>query len=484
MLDEVPLPSALLPGGPYLTKAQEAALERIGRSLLDGGGRYPAIESVLRRAAFDRDVQTNDLEELTALLLSLGGRHLVVQGPPGSGKTWTSGRLIARLVDAGKRVGVASTSHRAIHKLLDEVVEGAAGPGDHVHGPRLKKASGGNPESQYAGRRRSRTSSTTPTATTASFSAARPGSSPTASTTACSTTSSSTRRDRSRWPTRSRWRPRPATSSSSATRSSSARCSRARIPTGARRRCSSTCWTATATIPPNRGIFLETTYRLHPDVCGFISEEFYEGRLRPDPVTSDADDAVRHGAALARRGARRRTARTRPRRSRPSRRRSTASTAAGVAPAEIKVVAPYNAQVDRLRAALPAAVEVGTVDKFQGQQARVVFYSMASSSGEDVPRGLDFLFSRNRLQRRDLAGASASRTSSARRGCSRSTAARSTTCGSPMRCAASWSSRPSRARDSLPGAASQGVSCRGRAGDRRACPSQRTRPRLGPSSRS
>ena len=71
-LAEVPLPQGLLPGGPYLTKAQEAALERIGRSLLEGGGRYPAIESVLRRAAFDRDVQTNDLEELTALLQSLG----------------------------------------------------------------------------------------------------------------------------------------------------------------------------------------------------------------------------------------------------------------------------------------------------------------------------------------------------------------------------------------------------------------------------
>jgi uncharacterized protein len=61
------------------------------------------------------------------------------------------------------------------------------------------------------------------------------------------------------------------------------------------------------------------------------------------------------------------------------------------------VVAPFNAQVRALRERVPAGVAVGTVDKFQGQQARVVFYSMASSSGEDVPRGLDFLFSRNRL---------------------------------------------------------------------------------------
>jgi AAA domain len=59
--------------------------------------------------------------------------------------------------------------------------------------------------------------------------------------------------------------------------------------------------------------------------------------------------------------------------------------------------APYNAQVNALAAALSVDVRVGTVDKFQGQEADVVIYSMASSSGEDVPRGLAFLLSRNRL---------------------------------------------------------------------------------------
>src|SRR5207249_2649095 len=71
--------------------------------------------------------------------------------------------------------------------------------------------------------------------------------------------------------------------------------------------------------------------------------------------------------------------------------------AAGVDAQEIMVVAPYNAQVNRLQGLLPADVPVGTVDKFQGQEADVVLYSMASSSGEDVPRGLEFLLSRNRL---------------------------------------------------------------------------------------
>jgi uncharacterized protein len=54
-------------------------------------------------------------------------------------------------------------------------------------------------------------------------------------------------------------------------------------------------------------------------------------------------------------------------------------------------------QVPCLREALPNGVEVGTVDKFQGRESPVVFFSMASSSGEDVPRGLEFLFSRNRF---------------------------------------------------------------------------------------
>ena len=80
---------------------------------------------------------------------SLDGRHLVIQGPPGSGKTWTSGRLIARLLVAGKTVGVASTSHRAIHKLLAEVEAGAAELGLAFQG--VKKASGGNPELEYTG---------------------------------------------------------------------------------------------------------------------------------------------------------------------------------------------------------------------------------------------------------------------------------------------------------------------------------------------
>ena len=96
---------------------------------------------------------------------------------------------------------------------------------------------------------------------------------------------------------------------------------------------------------------------------------------------------------------RRRRRRSRRRSSGCSGRRTATRTAsARSSTTDIVVVAPYNAHVRCLREQIPdARIRIGTVDKFQGQQAPVVFYSMASSSGEDVPRGLDFLFSRNRL---------------------------------------------------------------------------------------
>jgi superfamily I DNA and/or RNA helicase len=75
--------------------------------------------------------------------------------------------------------------------------------------------------------------------------------------------------------------------------------------------------------------------------------------------------------------------------------------AAPLRPADFLVVAAYNAQVRHISAALAAAglqeVPVGTVDKFQGRQAPIVFFSMATSSGAELPRDIDFLFSRNRL---------------------------------------------------------------------------------------
>ena len=77
-------------------------------------------------------------------------------------------------------------------------------------------------------------------------------------------------------------------------------------------------------------------------------------------------------------------------------RRSTTSTTP-LTLGDILVVAPYNMQVNLLKQRLPTGTKIGTVDKFQGQQAAVAILSMTTSRGEDAPRGTEFLFNRNRF---------------------------------------------------------------------------------------
>ena len=167
------------------------------------------------------------------------------------------------------------------------------------------------------------------------------------------------------------------------------------------------------TLPPERGVFLAETRRLHPDICAFTSAVFYDGRLSPIdgldeqrilgpglfdgsglrfvPVehtgnTNRSDEEVERIAALIETllaaGARVREANGNER---------------PLTEKDVLVVAPYNAQVAALQRRLPCPENVGTVDKFQGQQAPIVIYSMTSSSAEDAPRGMEFLYSLNRL---------------------------------------------------------------------------------------
>src|SRR4029453_19280215 len=107
-------------GGPYETRSQREALARLARSLLEGTRRYAALEGILarERPQVGREVvQTTDLEQMKLLVSDLDESHLVVQGPPGSGKTWTGARLIVHLLGEGKRVGVTATTHKPIHNL-------------------------------------------------------------------------------------------------------------------------------------------------------------------------------------------------------------------------------------------------------------------------------------------------------------------------------------------------------------------------------
>jgi uncharacterized protein len=165
------------------------------------------------------------------------------------------------------------------------------------------------------------------------------------------------------------------------------------------------------TVPNTQGVFLSKTWRMHPDVCDFISRQIYEGRLTANEnciqQTTNFGTGLRWLAAQ-------------------HERRSTQSPeeidivlaqittmlgtpwtnqkgeVASLTPRDFMVVAPYNDQVDLIKEACQAraelrGVQMGTVDKFQGREAPVVFFTMTTSSAQDMPRGPEFLFSRNRL---------------------------------------------------------------------------------------
>ncbi len=165
------------------------------------------------------------------------------------------------------------------------------------------------------------------------------------------------------------------------------------------------------TLPAERGYFLDRSYRMHPAICASVSRLSYEDRLQPDTECTTARHLHGHAPGLqvlsiAHHG------------------NSTASAEEADAivdeikrllgsswidehgsrplgPRDVLVLAPYNAQVvlirERLVAAGLDAIRVGTVDKFQGAEAPVVFISMTASSVDEVPRGISFLLNRNRL---------------------------------------------------------------------------------------
>jgi predicted RecB family nuclease len=169
------------------------------------------------------------------------------------------------------------------------------------------------------------------------------------------------------------------------------------------------------TLPKEKGVFLPVTYRLHPKICEFNSELFYENRL--NAIAENICQTVQGNTAF--KGVH------------LSYVEASHWGNSNYAPEEVElikkiiqeltngkitytlykdkkvvthtitesaimVIAPYNSQVNRIKQALPN-IRVGTVDKFQGQEAPIVIYSVTTSSPEDAPRGMDFLYSGNRL---------------------------------------------------------------------------------------
>lgn len=382
------------------------------------GGRAPVSpESEEARRAGGSD-EHRVIGAVTTTLLALDRSYLAVQGPPGTGKTYLAAHVIRTLVERhGWRVGVVAQSHRVVENVLEAVVRAGVDPSQVGKAPqRGGGLSPGGVTPAYTliekdataafidGWSRAQRGSVVG-GTAWDFS--HPGRFPRrgldllvideagqfslASTTAAtvSTTRLLLLGDPGQLPQVSQGtHPEPIDTSALG-------------------------WLLAEreTLPAEFGYFLAETRRMHPALCAVVSELSYEGRLRAHPSTAQLETS-----GLGEPGLRwHPVTHTGNTTSSPEEaeavavlvdqalgaRLSEGNGSRRVTHADIIVVAPYNAQVDCVRSVLSRAghdeVRVGTVDKFQGQEALIAIVTLAASSLEDVPRGTEFLLMRNRL---------------------------------------------------------------------------------------
>jgi predicted RecB family nuclease len=367
----------------------------------------PSVEGVPAGSAIlDEEVS---VDGVTAVVERLRDSYLIVQGPPGTGKTYTGARVIVALLKKGKRVGVCATSHKAIANLLEAVTAAAIEQGFKFEGARQKQDDG------LADDRFIR-----------------------------DVESKDTADPKYRLVGGTAWVfarddaeqaydylfVDEAGQVSLANLVAMSRAARNVVLLGDQMQLGQPLQGTHpgesglsalqyllqdhATVPPELGILLNVSWRMHPKVCDFISQAVYDGRLTHRETEKqsillqpDADPALKASGivfdALDHEGC----AQT----SKPEAERINALVASlcrqqyvdkegiqrPLGAENFLVVAPYNAQVRQLKEVLPACIKVGTVDKFQGQECEVVIVSMTTSSGEEMPRNMEFLFDRNRL---------------------------------------------------------------------------------------
>ncbi len=386
---------------------ESASFARAGRDLLLGLAPRRTAAGPLRKEGEPA------VDAARRLAAELDGGALPVQGPPGSGKTWAGARMIVELVKRGRRVGVSAVSHKVIENLLQSAIEAASE--EHVELACMHKVSEFSDEPpkgiEEVG------DNHTPLAALEAGEANVVGG--------------------TAW----LWaRPEYAGSvdvlfvdeagqMSLANVLAMSPCARNLVllgdpqqleqpqkgshPEGTDVSALQHVIGEGSVMPPDKGLFLEQTWRLHPAICGFTSRQFYEGQLtsRESMELQSIEGPTKYGGAglwveevdhegnqgsspeevervaevvaeLTREGVTWRGAdgKTKPLRIE-----------------DILVVAPYNAQVARLQERLGPRAQVGTVDRFQGQEAAAVVYSMTTSTPEDAPRGMEFLYSLNRL---------------------------------------------------------------------------------------
>ena len=408
------VPFALTPGPPISTKPLQEAIAAAAATVADGlpNLRADAMTDLLLRRP-PRTISGDPLpregtaaETITGALLDLDSSYLAVHGPPGTGKTFTCAQVVATLVNRhGWRIGVVAQAHAVVENLFAGVIN--AGVAGTQVGKKLQTVSAGWTElgkDDYA-----------------DF-IAQPGGCVVGGTAWDFVSDNKIAAD-----SLDLLVVEEAGQFSLANTIAVSRAARNLLLLGDPQQLpqvsqgthpepvdgSALDWLVDGhnTLPPERGYFLDLSYRMHPDVCGAVSRLSYDGRLHSQEAVTSARrlDGVAPGVralVVDHDG----NATESP--------EEAAAIAAAIddligtpwtdedgtrplAQEDILVVTPYNAQVVLVRSRLDAAgltqVRAGTVDKFQGQQAPVVFVSMTASSIGDVPRGIAFLLNRNRL---------------------------------------------------------------------------------------
>jgi uncharacterized protein len=421
-------PRAVVPLDQYPTADFRARLAELGEWVadhgIDGPGPWRAARDLLlgrppRVGQADREelVRPGEayLDAARRLGRSLDETVLAIQGPPGSGKTYSGARMICALIAEGQVVGITGTSHKVIANLLRAVLDAADEPGSGaavralqrtddddvlVDDPRVERvATADIPDGLAAGANLVAGTawvwvSTKQQASVDVLFVDEAGQISLANVVAMSGAARSIVLLGD---------PQQLDQPLQGTH-----------PPGAERSALAHVLGDDQTIPRDRGLFLGTTWRLHPELCRYTSEVFYESRLEPEPhlvtqsvsgqggvvdgvgprlvdlATAGADnendeEAVAVAELVTSLAEGRAIWTDREGQSRP------------VTLDDVLVVAPYNAQVAAIKRLLPSRARVGTVDKFQGQEAPISIYSMTTSSPELAPRGMDFLYSRHRL---------------------------------------------------------------------------------------
>ena len=403
---------------------ESATFRYLDSIFTDSKKEYSAINDILKKSAprikgvkpGKPILESNEfLNEIPKAILNLDNSYIFIQGPPGTGKTFQASNVISELLKQGKRVAVSANSHKVIHNLLDQVEETCDGKDIHFAG--VKKSSKDNEEQYYRGKFIQTITEEREyinlisnkkiqlfAGTKYHFSKAfydqkidylfidEAGQVSLADVIVMGTIAHNIILIGDQMQL-----PQPIQGDH---------------PGESGKSVLEYLLEVQDTIPKDRGIFLNKTYRMHPKINSFISDTFYEGRLEYDPSTekrkidygkaqinSDGISfiAAKHEDYSQRNEVEGEMIKKLYKELIGLKFTDTDGSTRKLTVEDILTISPFNVQVNYLKSILPADSRVGTIDKFQGQQAPITIISMTSSDSENLPRAKDFFFNRNRL---------------------------------------------------------------------------------------